>query len=238
MGEKNDRMDINMATEADSMEPANPNYKMKYDPATGQTLQHQVVPDEYRIFNGAIAWAYNPFTGAKRDLRDAGTDPEGRLIIPPNAHLAVSARPHEDKASDTNMDHQHSPSSPLQASTATSQISSGALDLEAMFENDVAFVTIDIPGCGVLIAARYGGVPGAVVESTGVAVRLGRTNLKITDNTVELLPPVHPNFCWLMTSDGKPLSASEAARVVQMTEDHIRANMPRDVTITTYRKRS
>lgn len=59
------------------------NTSMNFDPATG--LKFSDVPylaDDYRTYNGPVAWLYNPWTGHKRDPRDIGADVFGHLITP------------------------------------------------------------------------------------------------------------------------------------------------------------
>ncbi|MDR3392373.1 MAG: hypothetical protein P4L77_11645 [Sulfuriferula sp.] len=61
-------------------------YPLLYNPATGKpymTDAEQPTAHAFRIQEGPIAWMYNPWTRAKRDPRDIGTDVLGYLIVPP-----------------------------------------------------------------------------------------------------------------------------------------------------------
>jgi hypothetical protein len=58
---------------------------MRYDPVTGNYAVRLATPEEYREHYGSVAWLYDPWTGNKRDLRDVGTDPLGKLIVQPFA---------------------------------------------------------------------------------------------------------------------------------------------------------
>ncbi len=55
---------------------------MKYDPATGEEKPYPSEASQYRMYHGAIAWLYNPYTGGKRDPRDIGSDVLGHLVEP------------------------------------------------------------------------------------------------------------------------------------------------------------
>lgn len=54
---------------------------MNYDPAYGTPVPFPPHAVDYREFHGEIAWLYNPWTGAKRDPRDIGSDVLGHLIV-------------------------------------------------------------------------------------------------------------------------------------------------------------
>lgn len=58
-----------------------------YDPTTGRELHKtqwlRVSASKYREYYGVIAWVFNPWTGQPRDLRDVGSDVEGKLIEVP-----------------------------------------------------------------------------------------------------------------------------------------------------------
>ena len=61
-------------------------YPLLYNPATGKpymTDAEQPTAHAFRIQEGPIAWMYNPWTRAKRDPRDIGSDVLGFLIVPP-----------------------------------------------------------------------------------------------------------------------------------------------------------
>ncbi len=53
---------------------------MKYSPATGEEKPYPSHADQWRSFNGATAWLFNPWTGERRDARDVGSDTFGMLI--------------------------------------------------------------------------------------------------------------------------------------------------------------
>lgn len=56
---------------------------MQFDPVTGEAFTPLVhFADDYRAYHGPVAWLFNPWTGGRRDPRDIGTDPLGRLIAP------------------------------------------------------------------------------------------------------------------------------------------------------------
>lgn len=55
---------------------------MKYDPATGWGRPYPSYADQWRQFNGATAWLFNPWTGARRTAEDVGSDVFGLLILP------------------------------------------------------------------------------------------------------------------------------------------------------------
>jgi hypothetical protein len=55
---------------------------MLYDPALHHTHPYPNTAAEYRAYHGMIAWLFNPWTGARRDPRDIGSDVFGRLIVP------------------------------------------------------------------------------------------------------------------------------------------------------------
>lgn len=57
-----------------------------YNPSNGMpymTEAEQPTAEAFREQQGAVAWLYNPWTRAKRDPRDIGTDVLGHLIVPP-----------------------------------------------------------------------------------------------------------------------------------------------------------
>lgn len=57
---------------------------MKHDPATGEPRPYPSHAAQWREWHGRMtAWLFNPWTGARRDARDVGSDVQGHLIIPP-----------------------------------------------------------------------------------------------------------------------------------------------------------
>ncbi len=56
---------------------------MKFDPAFGTEKPYPSEAQQYREYNGKIAWLYNPWTGNKRHPFDIGSDVTGLLILPP-----------------------------------------------------------------------------------------------------------------------------------------------------------
>ncbi len=60
---------------------------MKFDPQTGDKKPYPSHVEQYRDYHGKTAWLYNPWTGAKRDPRDIGTDVEATLCIPLNPRI-------------------------------------------------------------------------------------------------------------------------------------------------------
>jgi hypothetical protein len=57
---------------------------MKFDPATGEPKPYPSHADQWRGWHGkATAWIFNPWSGERRDAGDVGSDPFGRLILPP-----------------------------------------------------------------------------------------------------------------------------------------------------------
>lgn len=60
---------------------------MKHDPTTGKEKPYPSHARQYRFYHGSIAWLYNPWTGAKRDASDVGSDVLGYLIKSPNDAL-------------------------------------------------------------------------------------------------------------------------------------------------------
>lgn len=63
---------------------------MRYDPATGERRPYPSAAKQYRDYHGPVAWLINPWTGAKRDPRDIGTDVFGMLCC---QDLPVSEEP-------------------------------------------------------------------------------------------------------------------------------------------------
>lgn len=58
---------------------------MVYDPATGDRRPYPSHAEQWRAFHGSsTAWLFNPWTGARRDARDVGSDVYGFLILPPD----------------------------------------------------------------------------------------------------------------------------------------------------------
>jgi hypothetical protein len=56
---------------------------MKYDPATGEERPYPSHAAQWRDWHGhGTAWLVNPWTGARRDARDVGSDVNGLLIVP------------------------------------------------------------------------------------------------------------------------------------------------------------
>lgn len=53
---------------------------MRFDPADGSEKPYPSEANQYRKYHGQVAWLFNPYTGAKRDPRDIGTDVFGELI--------------------------------------------------------------------------------------------------------------------------------------------------------------
>lgn len=53
---------------------------MRFDPATGEARPYPSETNQWRDYNGQCAWLFNPWTGARRDARDVGSDPFGHLI--------------------------------------------------------------------------------------------------------------------------------------------------------------
>lgn len=60
---------------------------MRFDPATGMENPYPSHAAQWRDFNGAHAWLFNPWTGEKRLSGDVGDDQFGLLIIPPEEVL-------------------------------------------------------------------------------------------------------------------------------------------------------
>lgn len=54
--------------------------RMRYDPVTGHQHPYPSHAAQYREFHGRVAWLYNPWTRARRDARDIGSDVTGLLI--------------------------------------------------------------------------------------------------------------------------------------------------------------
>lgn len=56
---------------------------MKVDPAFGTPNPYPSEAQQWREWNGKVAWLYNPWTGNKRHPSDIGRDYDGLLIVPP-----------------------------------------------------------------------------------------------------------------------------------------------------------
>lgn len=54
---------------------------MVCDPAYGTEKPYPSDAEQYRMYHGKIAWLFNPWTGARRDPRDIGSDLLGQLIV-------------------------------------------------------------------------------------------------------------------------------------------------------------
>jgi hypothetical protein len=52
---------------------------MRFDPGTGERRPYPSHAAQYRQYHGAVAWLFNPWTGARRDPRDIGSDVFGCL---------------------------------------------------------------------------------------------------------------------------------------------------------------
>ena len=56
---------------------------MKFDPATGERKPYPSHAEQWRRWHGLdCAWLFNPWTGARRNALDVGSDITGRLIVP------------------------------------------------------------------------------------------------------------------------------------------------------------
>ena len=55
---------------------------MRYDPATGTENPYPSHAKQYRQFKGDLAWLFDPWTGARRNASDVGSDLHGLLIVP------------------------------------------------------------------------------------------------------------------------------------------------------------
>lgn len=67
------------------------NALMKFDPATGAENPYPSHAAQWREYHGlGTAWLFNPWTGARRDARDVGSDLLGRAIVPPNTPMYVA----------------------------------------------------------------------------------------------------------------------------------------------------
>lgn len=55
---------------------------MRFDPQHGTERPYPSHAEQYRQYHGLTAWLINPWSGARRDPRDIGSDVEGLLIIP------------------------------------------------------------------------------------------------------------------------------------------------------------
>lgn len=53
---------------------------MIYDPATGDPAPYPSHAKQWREWHGNSAWLFNPWTGARRDARDIGSDVFGQAI--------------------------------------------------------------------------------------------------------------------------------------------------------------
>lgn len=56
---------------------------MRFDPAYGTQVPYPSHAQQWRDYHGKVAWLFNPWTGARRDAQDIGSDTFGLLIIPP-----------------------------------------------------------------------------------------------------------------------------------------------------------
>lgn len=56
--------------------------KMQFDPATGCVEPKPNTARDWRVYHGAAAWLFDPWTGRRRDARDVGSDVFGLLIVP------------------------------------------------------------------------------------------------------------------------------------------------------------
>jgi hypothetical protein len=63
---------------------------MFFDPATGDSHPFPSHAEQYRKHCGKVAWLFNPWTGARRDARDVGSDTFGLLIQPPGEPIRTS----------------------------------------------------------------------------------------------------------------------------------------------------
>jgi hypothetical protein len=67
---------------------ATQNTLMKFDPATGESRPYPSHAAQWREYHGlGTAWLFNPWTGARRDARDVGSDMLGRAIVPPDTPM-------------------------------------------------------------------------------------------------------------------------------------------------------
>lgn len=57
------------------------NMLMKFDPATGEEKPYPSEANQYRAYHGKVAWLFNPYSGARRDARDVGSDCFGHAIV-------------------------------------------------------------------------------------------------------------------------------------------------------------
>lgn len=56
---------------------------MLFDPATGEQKPYPSHAQQWREWHGkAMAWLFNPWTGARREAADVGSDQFGELILP------------------------------------------------------------------------------------------------------------------------------------------------------------
>lgn len=67
------------------------NELMLFCPATGQKRPYPSHAEQWRAFNGKVAWLFNPWTGGTRDARDVGTDVFGHAIVPPKTDQRKAA---------------------------------------------------------------------------------------------------------------------------------------------------
>lgn len=63
---------------------------MKYDPATGWGNPYPSHAQQWREFNGDMAWLFNPWTGERRHAADVGSDTFGHLILPPGEQVVAA----------------------------------------------------------------------------------------------------------------------------------------------------
>ncbi len=66
---------------------------MRFDPATGDASPYPSHAEQWRDFNGAMAWLFNPWTGDRRLAADVGSDVKGQLILPPGEPLVAALTP-------------------------------------------------------------------------------------------------------------------------------------------------
>ena len=54
---------------------------MKYDPADGNERPYPSHAEQWRRYHGKVAWIFNPWTGARRNAMDIGSDTFGNAIV-------------------------------------------------------------------------------------------------------------------------------------------------------------
>lgn len=62
---------------------------MRFDPATGWGNPYPSHAQQWREFNGEMAWLFNPWTGDRRHAADVGSDTFGHLIVPEGEPMLV-----------------------------------------------------------------------------------------------------------------------------------------------------